>query len=162
MCAGASPIGKPLIPSYADSMLVVGDSAGHVKSTTGGGIYFGLKSAEIAAETAIGSLENNNTSSEYLRRYELRWKKNIGRELRLTSIVREILDRLSDNEIDTVFQIMADDKIRRIIETHGDTAYQSKILRPVLSEFLKKSIDKPTKLILLTKILCGGLAGLLT
>ena len=41
----------PLRQSYAERVLVIGEAAGQVKATTGGGIYYGLLAARIAAET---------------------------------------------------------------------------------------------------------------
>lgn len=160
--AGLEPIGGPIKRTYADSVLVVGDSAGQVKSTSGGGIYFGLKAAKIAAETAVESLEKDDTSSRCLRQYETRWKRSIGRELRVTSILRRISDRLTDTEIDRVLQIMSDENIAGIIETYGDTAFQSKLIRPVLPELLKRLIKRPSDVTLLAKISACGLASLLT
>jgi len=41
----------PIDRTYAERVLVLGDAAGLVKPTTGGGIYYGLLSARLAAET---------------------------------------------------------------------------------------------------------------
>ena len=40
---------KPLPRTYGDRLIVAGDAAGQVKPTTGGGIYYGLLCADIAA-----------------------------------------------------------------------------------------------------------------
>jgi digeranylgeranylglycerophospholipid reductase len=48
--SGGIPL-RPLRRSYSDRVLVVGDAAGQVKPTTGGGVYYGLLCAEIAADT---------------------------------------------------------------------------------------------------------------
>jgi digeranylgeranylglycerophospholipid reductase len=159
--AGVEPIGEPLTPSYTDSLLIVGDSAGQVKSTSGGGVYFGLKAAEIAAETAAECLGRNDVSSRSLARYESRWKKAIGRELRVTSLMRRVLDGLADDETDEIFQLMSEEDIREIIERYGDTAYQSRLLRPLLPVFLRKGA-KPDRIVLLGKILSSGLLSLIS
>ena len=39
----------PLARTYGERVLAVGDAAGQVKSTSGGGIYFGMLSAQIAS-----------------------------------------------------------------------------------------------------------------
>ena len=41
---------RPLKDTVGDRILIVGDSAGQVKPTTGGGIYYSLVSSEIAAD----------------------------------------------------------------------------------------------------------------
>ncbi|MCJ7761351.1 NAD(P)/FAD-dependent oxidoreductase [Candidatus Bathyarchaeota archaeon] len=159
---GLEPVSGPVTPSYADNMIVVGDSAGQVKSTSGGGIYFGLKAAEIAARTSIECLENDDMSKRALGKYEADWKETIGQELKLTAIMRRLLDRLGDSELDRLLQIMSQDDIRKAIEMWGDTAYQSRLLRPVLPRFLKKCIETPSDMILLARLLSCGFLSLLT
>src|SRR5206468_10016483 len=48
---------EPIQRTYANRLLVVGDAAGLVKPTTGGGIYYSLLSASLAADALIGRLE---------------------------------------------------------------------------------------------------------
>ena len=40
--------------TYADRLLAIGDAAGLVKPTTGGGIHYSIVSASIAADVALG------------------------------------------------------------------------------------------------------------
>src|SRR4029077_18003470 len=47
------PVGK----CVADRIVVIGEAAGHVKTFTGGGIYYGLLSADIAAETVLRAFQ---------------------------------------------------------------------------------------------------------
>lgn len=56
-----------------DRALLVGDAAGLVVGTSGEGIYWAMKSAQIAAETLISALPD--TSLRALRPYEQRWWK---------------------------------------------------------------------------------------
>ncbi|MEE9173415.1 MAG: NAD(P)/FAD-dependent oxidoreductase, partial [Thermoplasmata archaeon] len=81
---------------------MVGDAAGQVKPTTGGGIYYGLLCAEIAADTLNGALAGNDLSAENLAEYERRWKKKLGRELRVGYWARKLYERLSDGQIDRI------------------------------------------------------------
>ena len=48
---GGIPLG-PLEKTYSDGLLVVGDAAGQVKPTSGGGIYTGAVCAKIAGENS--------------------------------------------------------------------------------------------------------------
>lgn len=53
-----SPIPLKRIPkSYGERLVIVGEAAGQVKTTTGGGIYFGFLCAEMAAQTILGGLQ---------------------------------------------------------------------------------------------------------
>ncbi|MCX6654451.1 MAG: NAD(P)/FAD-dependent oxidoreductase, partial [Candidatus Bathyarchaeota archaeon] len=60
---------------------LVGDAAGQVKATSGGGIYYGCRSAWLAGKT----LETKD--------YEQRWKKEIGRSLEQHNLLRKIVNK---------------------------------------------------------------------
>ena len=61
---------EPPVPTTMDHAMVVGDAAGQVKPTSGGGIYTGLLAARHAAGTAIAALERGDLSSAALAPYE--------------------------------------------------------------------------------------------
>ena len=105
LCYGGIPL-KPLPRTYAERLLVVGDAAGHVKPTSGGGIYYGLLSADIAVETLTRALEDGDLSAKRLARYQREWKKLLGRELKVGYWARKLFERLSDRQIDRVFEIV--------------------------------------------------------
>jgi digeranylgeranylglycerophospholipid reductase len=99
---GGIPL-KPLSRTFGDRLLVVGDAAGQVKSTTGGGIYFGMLCADIAAETLHDALRVGDFSAGRLSRYEQDWRKTLGRELSREYYARRLFQRLSDHQIDIIF-----------------------------------------------------------
>lgn len=110
---GGIPL-RPLPRTYGDRLIVVGDAAGQVKPTTGGGIYYGLLCADIAADTLHRALETDALSARGLANYEREWKKKIGRELKVGYWARKLYERLSDRQIDKMFDII---KNRGIDET---------------------------------------------
>jgi flavin-dependent dehydrogenase len=87
-------------------MIAVGDAAGQVKPTSGGGIYYGLLSAEIAADTLHQALADGDVSARRLARYEREWRKKLGRELRIGYWARKLFERLSDRQIDRIFELI--------------------------------------------------------
>lgn len=91
---------KPLDRTYRDRVLVVGDAAGLVKPTTGGGIYYALLSGEIAAETADEALIAGDFSAGRLRVYERRWRAVFGKELRIGYCFRMLYEALGDRQIE--------------------------------------------------------------
>ena len=108
----------PLAPigcTYSDRVLVLGDAAGLVKPTTGGGIYYSLLSAELAADTLAGALAEDDLSAPRLASYESRWRKRLGSELRWQLILRRIAQRLSDADIDRLFELARTDGIMPIV-----------------------------------------------
>lgn len=87
---------------YAAGVLVIGDAAGQVKPTTGGGLYFGAVAANAAADVVSGALERGDLSARALSEYERRWKTSLGRELRHGVVARSIYQRLSPPQVDRI------------------------------------------------------------
>lgn len=92
--------------SYADQMIAVGDAAGQVKPTTGGGIYYGLLCAEIAADVIDKAFQKGDLSSGELAVYHRRWKKLLDAELSMGYLSRQVFERLGDKAIDGMFDIV--------------------------------------------------------
>ena len=102
---------KPPAKTYGDRLLVVGDAAGQVKPTTGGGIYFGLICAEIAVDTLNSAFETADFSVKRFVSYQHKWKKKLARELSICYWARRFYERLSDAQIEHAFDIIQDDGI---------------------------------------------------
>jgi len=98
------PLG-PVARTYADRVLAVGDAAGLVKPTTGGGIYYGMLSGTFAADVLADGLRRNRLASGFLRRYESRWRRTLGAEIRAGLRFRRIASRLSDASIDALIDL---------------------------------------------------------
>jgi len=73
-----------------NGLVTVGDAAGQVSPTTGGGIYYAMKAAEIASEVMIQSLEIGDNSVEFLRKYDSEWRATLGRDLRFERLLFDI------------------------------------------------------------------------
>lgn len=111
-----SPIPFGKIPeSYSERFIIVGEAAGQVKTTTGGGIYFGLLSAEIAAQTILKAFHKKDFSERVLREYDIRWRDKLEPELNTGIYLRELFSRLSDNQIDALFNFAKRDGVLPII-----------------------------------------------
>jgi flavin-dependent dehydrogenase len=110
---------RPIQRTYAERVLVVGDAAGLVKPTTGGGIYYGLLTAELAAATAEEALAAGDYSPGFLRRYQAAWQSAIASEIRAGSLFRCYASRLSDGQIDEAFQLAGTDQVARLIRDHA-------------------------------------------
>lgn len=102
--------------SYADRVLVVGEAAGQVKTTTQGGIYYGMLCADLAAETLVDAARKNNFRAQLLRRYEQAWTQAIGQELKMGLNLRQIFARLSDSQIDALVELGTRDDIMSLVK----------------------------------------------
>jgi digeranylgeranylglycerophospholipid reductase len=99
----------PVVPAartFADRVLAVGDAAGQVKSTSGGGIYFGMLSGHLAAETAADAFRKGRFGADTLARYEARWRASLGLDLTLGSLLRRLFSRMADRDVDQLFQML--------------------------------------------------------
>jgi flavin-dependent dehydrogenase len=105
----------PIPRTYADRVLALGDAAGLVKPTTGGGIYYSLLSAQLAAETLERALPVDTLQAEHLATYEAAWRKRLGAELRSQLVLRRAVQRLSDRDIDRLFELAQSDGIMPIV-----------------------------------------------
>ncbi|MGA8849945.1 MAG: NAD(P)/FAD-dependent oxidoreductase [Dehalococcoidia bacterium] len=101
----AIPVGS-LARSYGDRVLVIGDAAGQVKPTSGGGIYFGHLGAKIAAKVLDGALNNDNLTAGQLSHYQKQWKARMGKELSRGYWARWAYAKLSDRQIDGIFNVL--------------------------------------------------------
>lgn len=108
------PLG-PIERTYSDRVVALGDAAGLVKPTTGGGIYYSLLSAGLAAETLTEALSKNELRADNLAIYERRWRKRLGSELRWQLLLRRIAHRLSDDDIDALFELARTDGIMPLV-----------------------------------------------
>ena len=91
-------------PCVADRVVAVGEAAGHVKTTTGGGIYYGLLSAEFAAEVIVRAHRKGDFSSRVLSDFERYWRTAFGRELLVGSFARRLAADFSDDQIEGLFE----------------------------------------------------------
>ena len=114
---------KPLPRTYGERMVVVGTAAGQVKPTTGGGIYYGLLCADIAANNLHRALEANDLSTKNLASYERGWKRKLGRELRTGYWARKFYEQLSDRQIDRIFDIIKSSGIDKALLEAEDLSF---------------------------------------
>lgn len=105
---------RPLDRTYGDHIVAVGDAAGQVKPTTGGGIYYGLLCADAAADVLDRALRAGDLSKRMLSTYESRWRKTLGSELRMGYLCRMAFERLGDRTIDALFEAVQANSIDRI------------------------------------------------
>ncbi len=95
----------PIARTYADRILAVGDAAGLVKPTTGGGIYYGMRSGRLAAEVLDLALRRDRLDAAALRKYETNWQNLLGREIKAGLTFRKLAASLSDESIDALIAL---------------------------------------------------------
>ncbi len=125
--------------SYGERFLIVGEAAGQVKATTGGGVYFGLLCAEIAAETIKKAVEHGDCSERMLREYETRWRKKIEPELKAGVMMRNIFSKLSDRQINFLMELAKRNGIMPIIEK-ADFDWHKDLITYLVRHLIEKNL----------------------
>jgi len=116
------PIEGPLPRTAGKDVLLVGDAAGHVKPTTGGGVVMGMMCAQIAAES-IGNPEA----------YELLWREALEKEFQLGLLIHQFRKNMDNTQLDQVFRIIKKDLVH-LIEDYGHMDRPSTLFRAVDKE----------------------------
>jgi len=101
--------------TYADRVVAIGDAAGLVKPTTGGGIFYSLTTGALAAETIGRALHRGDTSAAALGEYEVAWRKELASEFRAQLALRMLAQRLSDAEMDDLFMLARTNGVMPIV-----------------------------------------------
>ncbi len=127
------PIGR--IPrTSGDSYVVVGDAAGQVKPLSGGGIFTGMRCAELAAEVVADALRDGDVSAGRLARYDQAWTAELGDEFHRALALRRIFRRLSDADLDDVVRAMRSAHLEGTIVAFGDIDFPTGVARAVLRQ----------------------------
>jgi digeranylgeranylglycerophospholipid reductase len=135
LTSGAVPL-RASPKTYADRLLVAGTAAGLVKPLTGGGIYFGLLSADMAAEVLHDAFARDDLSSHQMANYQRLWKRKLGHELKVGSWAHTLLQHQSDRRLDRIFDIMsAQGRLDALVgESDISFDWHSRAVRHLLSE----------------------------
>ena len=131
--AGSIPIG-PVAKSVADGVLLVGDAAGQAKPTSGGGIYTGVSCAKIAADVACQALGSGTPSEAALNSYERQWRESFEAELNFGMLAHEYLSKMTDEDLDQIFEAADHPGLLELIGEHGDIDYPSYVAKALIKK----------------------------
>ena len=127
------PIGT-LPRTHARRALLVGDAAAQVKPLSGGGIFTGMRCAQIAADVASEALSKGDLSEGALAEYDRRWRAELGDEFRRALYLRRLFTRLSDDELDRVVHALKGAHLAATIVAFGDIDFPTHVARELLRE----------------------------
>lgn len=127
------PIGH--VPrTHGDRVLLVGDAAGQVKPLSGGGIFTGMRCAEIAAEVADRGLRANDLSAHALAEYDRRWWGELGEEFDRALQLRRLFVRLTDSDYDRLIDVLRESDLLGTIVAFGDIDFPTHVARRLLTQ----------------------------
>ncbi|MEE9525441.1 MAG: NAD(P)/FAD-dependent oxidoreductase [Candidatus Woesearchaeota archaeon] len=120
--AGLIPIYNKKTIINRKNVYLVGDAAGQVKATTGGGLVPGLKAAKRLADCLI----NNGNYEKSLRKIN----KGLGLHLR----IRKTLDKFSDKDYNKLIRLMRDKKIKKVLNKHNRDNPKKLVFKTILAK----------------------------
>jgi flavin-dependent dehydrogenase len=126
------PLG-PARDFVSDRVMLVGAAARQTKPTTGGGIYFGVRAAQLAAATAINAIAQTDCSHRVLAEYERAWHQSDGRELAYGDWLRKGFRLLSDSDFDMLIQLLNKPWAQSLISRLGDMDFPSRLFTPLVT-----------------------------
>ena len=131
----ASGIPLGIVPrTVADRVLLVGDAAAQVKPLSGGGIFVGMRCAQIAAEVVDGALMADDLSAGKLEGYERRWREEFGDEFSRALALRRLFVRLTDADLDRLIEVLRSSDLLETIVAFGDIDFPTHVSRRLLTQ----------------------------
>jgi len=118
----------PIRKTYGNRFLVVGDAAGLVKPTTGGGVFYSMVSAEISAEVLDESLRKDQLGESALSMFQERWRARLMEEIEAQLTLRLLLQRLTDDEMESVFDLWLTDGLMPLIRKTAKFNHHGKLI----------------------------------
>ncbi len=103
------------------NVLLAGDAAGQVKSTTGGGVVFGAKCAALAGKNA-----------DFPEFYEKAWRREYGPDLDAHHRLHKSLGQLNDDSLRAIGALASTLQIEKFLEEKGSMDRPTSMLCPEL------------------------------
>ncbi len=91
-----------------ENKALVGDAAAQVKASTGGGVVFGLKAAELLKK----AIDRNN-----LDYYEKKWREELFKDLKMHKFIWKYYKRVNK---DKLFALLNEKKVNKLVSEYGD------------------------------------------
>ena len=127
------PIGE--VPRISGSHVVlVGDAAAQAKPLSGGGIYTGMRAAELAAEVVHQSLIDADLSAARLSRYDAAWQREFGDEFDKARYLRRLFLKFTDAEFEAILDALREAGISETIVAFGDIDFPTHVVRRLLRQ----------------------------
>ena len=113
LIADVLPVDGPVDRTYSEHVIAVGDAAGMVMPTNGGGIATAMITGMIAGQVAADHLHKKVPLSEY----ENRWRHAIGLQMIISRKLRRLADRFMGNDLvyDLILKMLGTQGIKDVI-----------------------------------------------
>jgi len=117
---GLIPVGR--INMYKNNIFLIGDAASQTKPLTGGGLYYGIKAADIAGNLFL---------RDKIEKYDSEWRKSFGKQILFGLLGKKIYDNISDEDMTKFYNFVK--KNRKKIEESCNFDRHSSLSKIILS-----------------------------
>jgi len=121
---GLVPLFDPALKILKDGAYLVGDAAGQVKATTGGGVMLGGLAAKGLAQAI-------HTDTGYVSHLG-----EVGKELKNHLLIRKVINKFGDTQYENMIEYLNKPDVRKTIEENGDMD----LVGPLMKSFMKNPI----------------------
>jgi len=131
--------------TFGDRLLVVGDAAGLVKPTTGGGIHYSIVSASLACDVAETALRRDRLGSAALSAYQSGWRRRLSGEFHAQWALRQLAEHMSDRQIDALFELALSDGVMPIVQRTANFNHHRHLIGALLRHAPARQIFWPVR-----------------
>jgi len=118
---GVISVGAPIDEFTKDNCMVIGTAAKQVDPIHGGGISLAIECGYYAANAALKAFEKKDFSKGLLyENYEKPWRSKVGRGLASRLLLRKVMEKLSDDDLNHIFNTLKDADLPKVMD--GDFA----------------------------------------
>lgn len=148
---------------YKNRVLIIGDAASQVKPTTGGGLFIGFETIQIAKKVILNALNSNGFNDlnsncndsfnskrfdendkeilqDIFKDYQKDFEERFLKEFITQFKVQKTLCTLSDDDLDYLFLKLKEENVDELISGYGDMDNQSILVKELLKRGLILSL----------------------
>ncbi|MBN2367942.1 NAD(P)/FAD-dependent oxidoreductase, partial [Candidatus Woesearchaeota archaeon] len=123
--SGVIPTFNPRVRAHKDNVFLVGDAAGFVKATSGGGINQSLTAASCLADSIERNLD-----------YDKEWRKKLYRNLHMHLIVHKMMQKFKEKDWNDLIGTFSEKKMKKVLYSESRDK--------IMSMLLKIAVTKPS------------------
>lgn len=123
---GVIPV-APVRQVASPGVMLVGDAAGQVKPTSGGGIYTSILAGKLCARVAAEALRRGDMGNSALSAYGDLWMEQVGADLLMGAALRRLLTRLTPMEVEACLQLFTLEEVRAAALEYGDLDFPTRL-----------------------------------
>ncbi len=112
---GICPVSGVLETIVSDGVMLAGDSAGQLVPFTGAGVHTSIVAGRMAGEVAACAVDEGDVSSSRLSEYERRFDALWGKQIRDSRKVINILDRFNDDDLNSLLYALTSEDILALV-----------------------------------------------